>query len=579
MADIIVPTEYQRTDRKPQAISRRDEAIVFHTIRCFDQYRLMRDTFGSHWEEIAELIDPPSRNTFFFGNYNWPGQKKTERQVDATGMLALQRFCAILISLLTPENMKWHKLEAMDPYVQKDRQVRMWLDRQNQNLFNARKMPTSNFVGQNYPGMRALGAYGTRGMMIEPYFDPIYQTPGLRHINVPLGELYIHENFQGQVDGFIRNIRMTARQMAQRFPETWPQVIEAALKMGNETPWNILHHVELNQQYDPRAPRFDWRSRPWVSYYISMEGKSVLEESGYFSFPLAVGRYVQTPGEVYGRSPAMDVLPALKTLNSEKRTFLTQGHRAAAPVLLTHDDGLMSMDMRPNAINVGGVTADGKPLVQVLPTGQIQTTIEMMQEERGLINDAFLVSLFQILTESPEMTATEVLERVNEKGILLAPTVGRQGDECYGTTMIPRELDILSQFGQVDPMPPLLRETGGLYKVTMTGPLAMAMRAGEAAGYQRSVQVAQERAQMTGDPAPLDIFDADVADYEIATEINGVPERWMASPKMILQKRNQRAQQNAIQQKIQALPAQAAMMKAQNTVDKNQQQQLPPAGP
>ena len=42
-------------------LTRRDEAIVENTIHCFDQYRLMRDTFGSHWEEISELIDPPSR--------------------------------------------------------------------------------------------------------------------------------------------------------------------------------------------------------------------------------------------------------------------------------------------------------------------------------------------------------------------------------------------------------------------------------------------------------------------------------------------------------------------------------------
>ena len=47
-----------------------------------------------------------------------------------------------------------------------------------------------------------------------------------------------------------------------------------------------------------------------------------------------------------------------------------------------------------------------------------------MDEERSLINDAFLVSLFQILTETPNMSATEVIERTNEKGILLAPTVG-----------------------------------------------------------------------------------------------------------------------------------------------------------
>jgi hypothetical protein len=84
---------------------------------------------------------------------------------------------------------------------------------------------------------------------------------------------------------------------------------------------------------------------------------------------------------------------------------------------------------------------DGKPLVNTLPTGELQITKEMMDEEAPLINDAFLVSLFQILTETPQMTATEVIERTNEKGILIAPSMGRQGSEYLGV-MIPRELDL-----------------------------------------------------------------------------------------------------------------------------------------
>jgi hypothetical protein len=42
----------------------------------------------------------------------------------------------------------------------------------------------------------------------------------------------------------------------------------------------------------------------------------------------------------------------------------------------------------------------------------------MMLEEQALIKDTFLVSIFQILSENPEMTATEVMERTREKGIL-----------------------------------------------------------------------------------------------------------------------------------------------------------------
>ena len=47
------------------------------------------------------------RNTFFYGSYNWPGTKKTEQQVDSTGALAVQQFCAIADSLVTPKNQKY----------------------------------------------------------------------------------------------------------------------------------------------------------------------------------------------------------------------------------------------------------------------------------------------------------------------------------------------------------------------------------------------------------------------------------------------------------------------------------------
>jgi hypothetical protein len=53
----------------------------------------------------------------------------------------------------------------------------------------------------------------------------------------------------------------------------------------------------------------------------------------------------------------------------------------------------------------------------------------------------FLVSLFKVLSEHPNMTATQVIELVNEKGMLVAPTLGRQHTEYVGG-MVERELDL-----------------------------------------------------------------------------------------------------------------------------------------
>jgi hypothetical protein len=397
--------------------------------------------------------------------------------------------------------------------------------------------------------------------------------PGLRYKSVPLGETFFRENHQGLVDGVIRWFRLTADQMWKKWGDSgrFPPSAMPALESKSQTPFNILHRIVPNTDYDP-AMLFGPRSKPYASYYICMEDRLLIEEGGYRMFPYAVSRYDQFPGEVYGRGPAMMVLPTLKTLNAQKRVFLKQGHRAADPVLLTSDDGIVDFSMVPGATNKGGMNAQGKPMVGILPTGNIQINKEMMDEERALINDAFLVTLFQILTESPQMTATEVIERTNEKGILIAPTMGRQQSEYLGV-IIPRELDVLSSLGLLPPMPPRLREAKGEYTVVYTSPLSRAMRSQEAAGFMRTLESVKELVNITGDQSLLDPFEFDTAVPGIA-EIQSVPESWMASGQSIAKKRQNRAQQQAIQQKIQAMPAQAAMIKAQAVASKG----APPQG-
>lgn len=546
--------------------SDRSEKIVLETMHEFSQMQTWRATFAGQWEEIAALVMPTSRNTFNYGSSNYPGVKKTQEQVDSTAMLALDRFSAILDSLLTPRNMVWHQLGANDDAIMKDRKARLWFEAATRALFKHRYAPLANFSSQNFQNYQSLGAFGTAGMFIDQAVDASGQDVlGLRYKAIPLGELFLRENHQGVVDGFIRWFRLTARQAYQKWGDAIPEQIKTAMAQNSLQPFDFLHHVYPRADWDPDM--IDERGKPFASCYISITGQKLMSEGGYRSFPMAATRYIQTPGELYGRSPAMAVLPAIKTLNAEKRTFLKQGHRAADPVLLTADDGLVDFSMRPGALNKGGMSAEGRPLVGVLPTGNIQITLEMMQEERSLINDAFLVTLFQILTESPQMTATEVVERTNEKGILLAPTVGRQQSEYLGP-MIDRELDLLSELGLLPPMPDILREAQGEYSVIYTSPLSRAQRAQEVAGAQRTLEATLNIVNATQDPSLLDAFDFDTMTRDTAM-IQAVPESWLADPEAIAAKRQARAEQQQAQMDIQAAPAAAAMMKAEAVAAKN----------
>lgn len=544
------------------------DEILAESLQEFSQLQTMRATFGTHWEEVAELVLPTSRNTFFYGNYNTPGQKKTEQQVDASAALALERFSAIFNSMLTPANQTWHQLGASDPHLMKDRATRLWFEAATKTLFKYRYMPIANFASQNNNVYQSLGAFGNGTMFVDS-FQGVEGQKGLRYKNLPLGEMYFRENHQGLIDGFCRWFRLTPQQALKQFePDSIPDGVKALAEQAAQMPLDFLHRVCPRDDYDP--DRYDAKGKPYASYYICLNPKALLTvkgakdwEGGYTSFPAPTSRYIQTPGEVYGRGPAMQVLPAIKTLNAEKRDFLTQGHRAVAPVLLTYDDGVMDgVSLRPGALNKGGVSSDGKALIQTLPIGNIQVSKEMMDEERSLIDSSFLVDLFKLLLDSdPKVfTATQVTEMMAQRGILIAPTIGRQQSEYLGP-LIERELDVLSDLRLLPPMPPLLREAGGDFQVIYTSPLARDMRAQEAAGFMRWMETLIQIANVTGDPSVFDRVNIDEANPALA-DINGVPILWVASDEQVAQKQQARAQAQAKQEQIQAAPAAAALLKA-----------------
>jgi hypothetical protein len=327
-----------------------------------------------------------------------------------------------------------------------------------------------------------------------------------------------------------------------------------------EKKFEVLHCVYPRQDFDPR--RVDPKGMRYASLYIFAQNQEEIRESGYNSFPLPVARYTQVSGEIYGRGPAQWVLPAIKVLNEQKKTVLKQGHRVVDPVLLAHDDGnLGSFSLKPGALNAGGLNKDGKRMIDVLPTGNIAVGDKMMQMEKDVINDAFLITLFQILIDTPQMTATEVLERAREKGMLIAPTAGRLQAEFLGR-MIERELDLLFQQGLVPEMPSILRNTEAAeYFIEYDSPMSRMQRSEKAAGFMRALDVAANYAKNTGDPSPLDFFNFDTAMPEIL-DIQGAPTAWTRSMQDVEAMRAGRAQQAQTQQMIEAAPAVAGLMKS-----------------
>jgi len=542
------------------------EQIAQDLVREYGSAVADRANWDSHWESIAEVLLPGYVGMFTGGGNRTDGARNTENIFDSTAPIALTRFGSVMESMLTPRNQTWHGLAPMVYKLLSDRQTRLWMEEARNLLFRYRYAPKANFAGQTAQVYMSLGAFGTGALFV----DELDTEPGLRYKSIPLNELVLRENHQGVVDIVYRRFQLDARQAIQKFgmamlPDKILECAKGDSKKQNQKFW-FIHCVKPNSDYNP--DRLDAGGMKYKSVYVSEDGPAVVKQGGYVTFPYAISRYTQMPGEVYGRSPAMDVLPAILTLNDEKKTMLKVGHRAVDPVLLVHDDGIIdTFSLRAGAMNSGGVSADGRPLVHTLPTGRLDIGEKMMELERTAINDAFLITLFQVLVESPQMTATEVIERTREKGMLLSPTMGRQQSEFLGP-LIEREMDLMSRQGLLPPMPPSMREMGSEYQVEYTSPLARAQKAEEAGGFMRWAEAAMNMAAQTQDPSAMDWIDVDTAMPELA-DFMAVPAKWVRDPAAVKSIRDSRQQQMETQQMVDAAPAAASVMKSVQGATKN----------
>lgn len=518
------------------ADSRADEIL-----RRFGQMQADRGNFESLWQQIAERMLPGSAQ---FTARPTPGQSQTEKMFDATAALAVRKFATILESMLTPRTQQWHKLKAADDELGKVRVVSSYLEDVNNLLFRQRYSPSANFSGQVGAGYLELAAFGNGSMLVDE--EPGY---GLRYKALPLAGTYFAENHVGLVDTVFRRFEYTARQAMQKWGKRCPEKIRAAYEKAPETAFAFAHAIRPNPGESGDGLLRDHRF--WSTYVCESE-KAVMQNGGYYTFPVPVMRDLTSAGEVYGRSPGTWVLPDVKMLNEMNKTVIRAAHKAVdPPVLMSEDGALSAFDMRPGALNHGGVGPNGELLVAPFESrARLDIGLEMMQWKQQSINEAFFITLFQILVDNPKMTATEVLERAQEKGMLLGPLAGRQMSEFLGP-MVERELDILARTGRLPPMPDELAEAGGEYKIEYDSPLARAQRAEEGVAIVRTLETLVPMAE--AHPEILDNFDLDETARTLG-EINGMAAKLMRDPEEVAAMRESRAQQQQAAQLAEFAP-------------------------
>jgi len=207
----------------------------------------------------------------------------------------------------------------------------------------------------------------------------------------------------------------------------------------------------------------------------------------------------------------------------------------------------------------GGITY----VDQAGPAGGIRTAFDVridlshllgdIQDVRERIRGAFSADLFLMLANSTNnaMTATEVAERHEEKMLMLGPVVERLHSEMLDP-LIETTFEHMLKAGIIPPPPPDLH--GMDLNVNYVSMLAQAQRAIATNGVDRFVGNLGQIASFK--PDILDKFDSDMWADKYSDMLGVDPEFIVPGDKVALI-RNQRAQQQAQQQKV-AMAEQAA---------------------
>lgn len=513
----------------------------------------IRLPYEQMWQEIGDRLAPDQS---IFNRQFTPGGKRTQFMFDATAPLALSRYGAAMESMLTPRTQRWHQLRERNPDLNDRQDVQEWNEKVTDILFAQRYSPHANFASQAQECYLSNGAWGTGIMYIDDMMGY-----GMRYKSCHLAECFIAENFSGIVDMLHRQYKYTARQAVQAFGiENVPEGVRKQYEKEPLTEQTYIHCVYPNQDYDRRA-RGGLSSLRFLSMQICRDEPYICREgNGYRRFPYAISRNLTLPCETYGRGPASLVLPDIKQLNEFEKVMLRQGQLAVdPPILLSEDGSLTGFNMQPGALIWGGMNADGEALAKPFMTGaRLDINEKLMDNKRKVINDAFLVTLFQILVENPQMTATEAMLRAQEKGQLLAPTMGRNQSEFLGP-IIEREIEILEASGMLPPKPAILEQMGEGLEVEYVSPLNRAQMADEGVAIAQTLQFAQSFAPEN--PKIMRIF-KDMDAIRKVAQVNGMESNLLYSDEELAKQDQQSQISETVQNTIAA--SQPASVAAKN---------------
>ena len=447
--------------------------------------------------------------------------------------------------MLTSSANKWFSLRFKETDLNTVDEAKEWLEDATARMYDA--IAKSNFQQEIFECYHDLIAFGTACLMIEEDQDDVLLFSA-RHIK----EIYIQENKKGYVDTLYRRFKMPSQAAADKFGIE--NISKDLINKVRKTPFDdheIVHVIRPRFDFDPGKQ--DKKNMPFQSIYMEYENGHIISVGGFKENPYVIPRYLKASTEIYGRSPGMNALPDVKVLNKMVENALKAAAKQIDPPLLIPDDGMIApVRMSPGSINY--YRAGSRDRIETLQIGQAtSTTLNNENQRRDAIVKMFHVDQL-VIAENRNMTATEVLQRQEEKMRILGPVLGRLQSELISPLII-RIFNIMLRQGLFLPAPDILQQQE--LNIEYVSPMALAQRSQELQSIMRGLELFGSMAQAM---PVMDYIDENGFIKQII-DILGLPASMIKSDAQVQQIRQERAAEQQQQMEMQQQLAESQVAK------------------
>jgi hypothetical protein len=499
-------------------------------LKRYDRLKSQRQNWETHWQEVADYMQPRKADVT---KTRSKGDKRTELIFDSSPIQAVELLAASLHGMLTNPSTPWFSLRFKEEDIEFEDEAKEWLESATEQMYIA--FGRSNFQQEIFELYHDLITFGTAAMFIEEDEEDILKF-STRHIN----EVYIAENDKGRVDTIFRKFKMSARAAIQKFGTNVD--FESIQKKNPYEEVDIIHAIYPRDDFD--VTKQDKKNMPFESVYMTGKGEE-LSVSGFREFPFVIPRYLKASHEIYGRSPAMTALPDVKMLNEMSKTTIKAAQKQVDPPLLVPDDGfILPVRTVPGGLNF--YRSGTRDRIEPLNIGANNPLgLNMEEQRRNAIRNVFYVNQL-MMQQGPQMTATEVIQRNEEKMRLLGPVLGRLQSELL-KPLIDRAFNILLRKNIFKPAPEFL--AGKDVEIEYVSPLAKAQKSTELQSIMRGIEIMGSIANV----AP--VFDYVNFDKLVRhlMDIVGVPQKVLKPQSQVNAERQQKQEQQEQMQQMQQL--------------------------